>query len=75
MLLYDALDMAVTSVAMGKIEMQKRKEQPIPSGWALDRNGDITTDPQEAIQAGRILPLGGFELTSGYKGTNYGQFG
>lgn len=60
--------MAVTSVAMGKIEMQRRKGQPIPSGWALGKNGDVTTDAAEAIQVSRLLPLGGSEVTSGYKG-------
>lgn len=51
--------------------MQKRKEQPIPAGWALDRDGNITTDAQVACDAGKLLPIGGFEVTSGYKGTSH----
>lgn len=62
-------DMAMTSVAMGKIEIQRRKNQPIPKGWALDKDGNITTDANEACEAGKLLPVGGFEVTSGYKGT------
>lgn len=60
--------MATTSVAMGKIEMQRRKEQSIPSGWALDRDGYVTTDSDVAFEANSLLPLGGLEVTSGYKG-------
>lgn len=66
--------MATTAVAMGKIEMQRRKEQPIPSGWALGRDGNVTTDSEDAFQANSLLPLGGLELTSGYKGIFIIQF-
>lgn len=62
------LDMATTTVATGKIEMQMRKNQPIPAGWALNSNGDITTDAKAALEANSSLPLGGCEITSGYKG-------
>lgn len=60
--------MATTAVALGKIELQVRKEQPIPEGWALGRDGKVTTDAREAFDAGLLSPLGGSELTSGYKG-------
>lgn len=60
--------MATTSVAIGKIEIQRRKNLPIPSGWALDKDGNITTDAGEAFDASMLLPLGGLEITSGYKG-------
>lgn len=62
------LDMATTAVAIGKIEVQRRKDQPIPSGWALGKDGEITTDSHEAFDASMLLPLGGMEVTSGYKG-------
>lgn len=60
--------MATTTVAIGKIEIQRRKQMPIPSGWALDKNCNITTDASEAFDASLLLPLGGMEVTSGYKG-------
>lgn len=60
--------MASTTVAIGKIEVQRRKEEPIPLGWALDKNGNQTTDAAEAFDASLLLPLGGVEVTSGYKG-------
>ncbi|KAF5303720.1 hypothetical protein FQR65_LT00864 [Abscondita terminalis] len=67
------LDMATTTVAVGKVEMQKRKNQPIPHGWAQDRNGQSTTDAFEAYDAACLMPLGGLEMNSGYKGYGLGM--
>lgn len=53
--------------------MQKRKNQPIPDGWALDSDGNHTTDAAKAFAAGKLLPLGGDEKTSSYKGPLYTQ--
>ncbi|XP_072942972.1 uncharacterized protein [Epargyreus clarus] len=66
------VDMATTTAAMGKIEMQIHKGEPIPEGWALGPDGKCTTNAQEAFDTGRLLPLGGFESTSGYKGFGLG---
>lgn len=66
------LDMATTSVAVGKIEIQKRKNAPIPEGWAQDTKGNITTDANVAYAAGALMPLGGAEINSGYKGYGLG---
>ncbi|XP_023223888.1 uncharacterized protein LOC111625091 [Centruroides sculpturatus] len=60
--------MAMTTVALGKVEMQYRKNEPIPEGWGLNKDGKMTTDPMEVFNGGTLLPLGGDELTSGYKG-------
>jgi LDH2 family malate/lactate/ureidoglycolate dehydrogenase len=49
------LDMATTAVAVGKIEMQKRKELPIPLGWAQDSNGRMTTDASTAFDAACLM--------------------
>lgn len=62
------LDMATTAVAVGKIEMQMRKGEPIPSGWAQGPDGKETTDSQIAFDTSCLMPLGGGEQTSGYKG-------
>jgi len=62
------LDMATTAVAVGKIEVQRRKGEPIPNGWALDKNGKVTEDATEAMEAASCMPLGGAEINSGYKG-------
>ncbi|XP_069361615.1 uncharacterized oxidoreductase YjmC-like isoform X1 [Maniola hyperantus] len=62
------LDMATTAVAVGKIEMQMRKGEPIPKGWAQDPNGNQTDDAELAFKTSCLMPLGGGEDTSGYKG-------
>nr|CAH0101114.1 unnamed protein product [Daphnia galeata] len=61
------LDMATCTVAVGKIELQRRKGLPIPEGWAIDNDGKITTSADVAMK-GCLMPLGGAEQTSGYKG-------
>lgn len=66
------LDMATTAVAVGKIEMQCRKGEPIPAGWAQGADGNETLDAEEAYETKRLMPLGGGELTSGYKGFGLG---
>ena len=54
------LDMAMSLVAKGKIEMALRTHSPIPEGWAVDRDGKPTTDP-EAAYWGTMLPFGGYK--------------
>ena len=50
------LDMATSVVSMGKLNQAKRTGDAIPAGWALDKDGNPTTDPQSA----RItLPMAG----------------
>jgi (2R)-3-sulfolactate dehydrogenase (NADP+) len=39
--------------------MAMRRGERIPEGWALDRDGRPTTDPQEAIEHGSLFPIGG----------------
>ena len=44
------LDMSTSSVAVGKIEMQLRKGEPLPStGWALGSDSKPTTDAHDAF--------------------------
>ncbi len=52
------LDMATSIVARGKIIMAAEKGEPIPSGWAIDRQGRPTTDAVAALE-GAVLPFGG----------------
>ena len=48
------LDMSTSSVALGKIEMQLRKGEPLPSlGWALGKDGLPTQDSKEAFYEGK----------------------
>jgi (2R)-3-sulfolactate dehydrogenase (NADP+) len=53
------IDLALTTVVRGKIMMAMRKGEKIPEGWALDRHGEPTTDPKEAIEHGSLFPVGG----------------
>lgn len=54
---YIAVDMATSATARGKILESKRKGLELPEGWALDKDGNPTTDPEEALK-GSILPFG-----------------
>lgn len=54
------LDMATSKVALMKIRMAKKLNQKIPLGWAIDKNGNPTTDPEEAMN-GAILPFGDYK--------------
>ncbi|XP_026479996.1 uncharacterized protein LOC113386430 [Ctenocephalides felis] len=65
---YYLLDMATSAVALGKLEMARRLNKPIPLGWALGPDGQPTADPAVGYKNGILMPLGGAEETSGYKG-------
>ena len=58
-------DQSTTTVALGKITMAKAAGESIPNGWALDRDGNATTDPEEALK-GTLVSAGG------YKGWGFG---
>lgn len=51
------IDLSVSKVARGNILAAKQKGQPIPEGWALDAQGNATTDAAAAL-AGTMVPLG-----------------
>jgi LDH2 family malate/lactate/ureidoglycolate dehydrogenase len=50
------LDMATSVAAGGKLLLAIDKGVPIPEGWALDRDGNPTTDPEKAVI---LVPTGG----------------
>lgn len=54
-------DMATSASSKGRIRVHAETGRDIPVGWALDRNGQDTTDAKEALR-GIMLPM------SGYKG-------
>ena len=51
------VDLSLSKVARGNILAAKQRGEPIPEGWALDRDGRPTTDADAALQ-GTMLPLG-----------------
>nr|WP_309101836.1 Ldh family oxidoreductase [Fredinandcohnia onubensis] len=52
------LDMATSVVARGKIIVASQKGEEIPLGWAIDKDGNPTTDANAALE-GSVLPVGG----------------
>lgn len=52
------IDLSLSEVARGKLMVAAREGRPIPSGWALDKDGNPTTDPKAGLD-GMMLPAGG----------------
>lgn len=52
------IDMSMTTVARGHILLAAQRNEAIPEGWALDKDGFPTTNAKEAL-AGTLLPSGG----------------
>lgn len=64
------LDMSTSTVAWGKIEIARRAGTSIPKGWAVDADGEPTSDPEAARW---LTSLGGTRETSGHKGYGLGM--
>ena len=53
-----SLDMATSVAAGGKLDVARDKRVPIPDDWALDEEGQPTTDPHKAAM---LQPAGGYK--------------
>ncbi len=53
-------DQASSASARGEIQLHLRDGKPIPVGWAIDREGQPTTDPAAALD-GAQLTFGGYK--------------
>lgn len=62
------LDMATSTVAIGKLAVAVRAGTDIPLGWAMDRDGRPTTDAPAAREARKLTPLGGSREMGSHKG-------
>ena len=51
------IDLSVSKASRGNLLVAKQKGERIPEGWAFDRDGNPTTDPDAAIK-GTMVPLG-----------------
>lgn len=51
------VDVSLSKVARGKIMAADQKGTAIPEGWALDADGQPTTDPAAAL-SGTMIPMG-----------------
>ncbi len=61
-------DFATTTAANGKLETLLRKNEAMPLGWALTKEGEPSTDPNEIKNGGSLLPLGGDKDHGSHKG-------
>ncbi len=52
------VDLATSQVARGRILKAAQAHEPIPPDWAVDSEGNVTTDPAAALK-GSLRPLGG----------------
>ena len=52
------LDMATSLVARGKVKLAEKDGRSIPADWALDADGNPTTDPSKAKT---MVPCGGYK--------------
>jgi LDH2 family malate/lactate/ureidoglycolate dehydrogenase len=68
------LDMATSTVSVGKVNVRWLNDQPIPEGWILDEEGGSISDAARAREyiykreEGGLTPLGGTAGLSSYKG-------
>jgi LDH2 family malate/lactate/ureidoglycolate dehydrogenase len=65
------LDITTSMAAGGKVDVYKAREQDVPEGWLVDKDGNTVTDPnlfKDGLAA--MLPLGG---TMGHKGYGLGM--
>jgi L-2-hydroxycarboxylate dehydrogenase (NAD+) len=62
------IDIATSAVAFGKIEIARRNGDVIPTGWGIDSQGRATTDPNDIVAGGALLPLGSDRERGGHKG-------
>ncbi|MCY7308094.1 MAG: Ldh family oxidoreductase [Rhodoferax sp.] len=51
------IDLSLSEVARGKLMLAAKDGKAIPLGWALDANGQPTTDPKAGM-LGSMLPVG-----------------
>lgn len=62
------IDLATSAAAYGKIEIARRKKTEVPRGWIIDKDGHMSTNPEEMVNGGALLPLGSERETGGHKG-------
>ena len=58
------IDLSLSEVARGKLMVAAKEGRPIPLGWALDTQGQPTTDPKAGM-AGSMLPIGAISSPKG----------
>ena len=54
------IDQSASTIAKSEVMKHAREGQPIPVGWALDSEGNPTTDPNVGLK-GSMAPSGGYK--------------
>ncbi|UWQ21491.1 Ldh family oxidoreductase [Jannaschia sp. W003] len=54
------VDQSASAIAKSEVMKHAREGRPIPEGWALDADGNPTTDPDEGLR-GSMAPSGGYK--------------
>jgi len=54
------IDQSASTIAKSEVMKHAREERPIPVGWALDAEGNPTTDPNVGLK-GSMAPSGGYK--------------
>ncbi|MGM0366326.1 MAG: Ldh family oxidoreductase [Actinomycetota bacterium] len=64
------LDMATSTVPIGKVKVYEKKGEKIPLGWGIDDDGNLTDDPKNVQSGGpgAVTPLGASDIMRSYKG-------
>lgn len=58
------IDLSLSEVARGKLMVAAKEGRAIPYGWALDAQGQPTTDPKAGL-SGSMLPIGAVSSPKG----------
>lgn len=61
-------DFATSAIAFGKVLVAMDKDEPLPEGCIIDKDGNPSTNPKDADKDGAILPL------ADYRGFALGLF-
>jgi LDH2 family malate/lactate/ureidoglycolate dehydrogenase len=56
-------DGAMSQCSHGQIRVREHRNQELPLGWVIDKNGDAITDPTQALH-GILQPSGGYKGTA-----------
>ncbi len=54
------IDQSASTIAKSEVMKHAREAKPIPVGWALDADGNPTTDPEVGLK-GSMAPSGGYK--------------
>jgi len=61
------IDLSTSVVAFGKVEIAERAGTPLPEGWIIDGNGNMSTNPADVYKGG-LMPLGSTRELGAHKG-------